>query len=130
MNIFGINAAGILSKIDSFESWLTDSNPAIFMVQETKVAVTGQIQFQGSNSYQIYEQIRAINPGLGGGLCIGVNKNLPSTLLREGGDEVECLSVQVQVGQQEMVVVCGYGPQLYASPERKDKFWEYLDREA
>ena len=37
--------------------------------------------------------------------------------------------MQVEIGQQELVVVCGYGPQLYSSPERKDQFWEYLDRE-
>ena len=42
---------------------------------------------------------------------------------------MECLSVQVEAGRQEIVVVCGYGPQVYSSPDRKDKFWEYLDRE-
>ena len=130
MNFIGINAAGLLSKLDSFENWLIDSNPAIFSVQETKVATTGQIQSKAINAYQIYEQIQSVNPGTGGGLCIGVAKNLPSALLWEGGDEAECLSVQVQVGQQEMVVVCGYGPQLHASPERKEKFWAYLEREA
>ena len=70
-----------------------------------------------------------MNPGQGGGPCIGVSKSLPSALLREGGEEAECLSVQVQLGQQEMVVVCGYGPQLHASPARKEQFWEFMDRE-
>ena len=28
-----------------------------------------------------------------------------------------------------MVVVCGYGPQLHASPARKEQFWEFMDRE-
>ena len=54
---------------------------------------------------------------------------LPSALLREGGDEVECITVQVEVGQQSMVFVCGYGPQLCASPARKELFWDYLERE-
>ena len=56
-------------------------------------------------------------------------KELPSALLREGGDEVECISVQVEVGQQSLVFVCGYGPQLCASPARKEQFWDYLERE-
>ena len=128
MNIVGINTTGIMYKIDSFENWLRESNQAIFTMQETKVAISGQIQSQSTNKYQLYEQIRDINPRLGGGLCIGVNRDLPSTLLR-GGEEVECLTVEVQVGQQELVVVCGYGPQVYAIPSRKEKFWEFLDKE-
>ena len=129
LNIIGINTAKILSKIDSFENWLQESNPAVFIMQETKVAITGQIESKSTNKYQLFEQIRDVNPGLGGGLCIGIIKDLPSTLLREGGEEVECLTVEVQVGQQELVVVGGYGPQVYASPARKEKFWEYLDKE-
>ena len=71
LNFMGINAAGIMSKIDSLESWLNELTPEIFTIQETKVAITGQIKLSSKNSYQIYEKIRAINPGQGGGLCIG-----------------------------------------------------------
>ena len=60
---------------------------------------------------------------------MAVAKELPSALLREGGDEVECITVQVEVGQQSLVFVCGYGPQLCASPARKEQFWDYLERE-
>ena len=129
INILGINSAGILSKLDSFDHWLKESNPQIFSIQETKVQNTGQVQSKTLDSYQLYELIRDNNPGQGGGLCIGVSKDLPSCLLREGGQEVECLSVQVQVGQQEVVVVNGYGPQMVASQVKKEQFWEYLERE-
>ena len=129
MNILGINSAGILIKLDSFDHWLKESNPQIFLIQETKVQNTGQIQSKTLDSYQLYELIRDDNPGQGGGLCIGVSKDLTSCLLREGGQEVECLSVQVQVGQQELVVVNGYVPQMVASQVRKELFWEYLERE-
>ena len=60
---------------------------------------------------------------------MGVTKDLSSTLLREGGEEVECLTIQLEVGQQELVMVNGYGPQMVASQAKKEKFWEYLDRE-
>ena len=129
MNILGVNAAGILGKIDSFENWLKVKMPAIFSIQETKVSRKGLIQCESTNTFQLYEQIRLVNPGAGGGLCVAVAQELPSALLREGGDEVECISVQVQVGQQSLVFVCGYGPQLSASPARKEQFWDYLERE-
>ena len=60
---------------------------------------------------------------------MGVSKDLPSMLIREGGDEVECISVEVEVGQQRLVVVCGYGPQVSALPDKKQMFWDYLERE-
>ena len=43
LNILGINAAGILCKIDSFENWIKEKSPAIFSIQETKVQSLGQI---------------------------------------------------------------------------------------
>jgi hypothetical protein len=123
IDFFGVNANGILNKIYSFEDWLNQKTPAIFCIQETKVPTIKCIKSETSKSYQIYEQIRSINPAQGGGLCIGVTKDLPSSLLREGGEEAKCISVQVQVGQQEMVVVCGYGL------TRTEQFWAYLERE-
>ena len=129
MNIIGINAAGILSKLDSFDNWIKERLPTIFTLQETKVSMIGQIKSETIDKYQLYEQIRTINPSQGGGLCIGVTRDLPSSLLREGGEEAECLTVQVEVGQQELVVVCGYGPQVIATPDRKEQYWAYLERE-
>ena len=66
---------------------------------------------------------------MGGGLCVGVSKDLPFMLIRERGDEVECISVEVEVGQQRLVVVCGYGPQVSATPDKKQMFWDYLEQE-
>ena len=54
---------------------------------------------------------------------------MSSTLIREGGDEVECISVEVEVGQQRLVVVSGYGPQVIAAPAKKQLFWDYLEKE-
>ena len=128
MTILGVNANNLLNKIDSFKNWIKEKSPAILIVKETKVPTLGQLKMI-SNQFQIYEQIRENNPGLGGGICIGVSKNLHSILLREGGSDVECISVQVEVGQQEIVVVCGYGPQENASLAKKESFWQYLERE-
>ena len=118
-----------MSKVDSFDHWLKESKPSIFSVQETKVKTVGQIQSETVKLYQLYEQIRSDNPGQGGGLCLGVTKDLTSTLLREGDEEVECLTIQVNLGHEYLVMVNGYGPQMVASQAKKERFWEYLDRE-
>ena len=129
MTFLGINANNILNKIHSFENWLIEKDPQISAIQETKVPSIGLINSVNTRKYQLYEQIRSVNPGMGGGLCIGVKKELPSTLIREGGEDVECLTVQVEVGQQELLIVCGYGPQENAGTTRKEDFWQYLERE-
>ena len=128
--ILGVNAAGILTKIDSFDKWIKDKKPAIFVIQESKVPQKGKIESNQLIGFQQYELIRSQNPNLGGGLCIGITKDLHSVQVREGDDECECLTVEVTISnQQQMVVVAGYGPQVTDCPERKNKFWAYLDRE-
>ena len=124
MIVFGVNANKILNKIDSLDHWIKEKEPSIFCIQETKVPAIGQIQTSTTNKYQIYEQIRELNPAQGGGLCIGINKDLPSTLIRYGGEKVESLTVQVELGLQELVVVCGYGPQENSGITRKEDFWQ------
>ena len=42
---------------------------------------------------------------------------------------MEFISVEVEVGQQRLVVVCGYWPQVSATPDRKQRFWDYLEKE-
>ena len=49
--------------------------------------------------------------------------------IREGDDETECLTIQITVGECNIVVLNGYGPQLNDCIERKNKFWEYLEDE-
>ena len=36
LKVIGVNAAGLMSKIDSFEKLLSDEQPSIFCIQETK----------------------------------------------------------------------------------------------
>ena len=129
MNILAINANGILGKIDSFDTWLQDIYPSMFVIQETKVPTTGKIKSEYLKFYELYELIRSNNPGQGAGLCIGVNKNINSALPREGDDDTECLTVSVDLGHQKLIMVTGYGPQESTTPDIKAKFWAYLDNE-
>ena len=50
-------------------------------------------------------------------------------LIRQGSDEVECMTIEVTTGNTRLRCVIGYGPQLADSPTRKENFWNYLDQE-
>ena len=65
----------------------------------------------------------------GGGLAVGALHRLNPVLLRQGSDEVECITVEVTTGVTRLRCVVGYGPQLSDSPARKEMFWDYLDVE-
>ena len=136
LNIIGINSAGIASKMDSFDKVLYDIKPSIFMLQETKRRLNAP-KFKAKNleNYQLFE-LRRENAkdeggkGLnGGGLAVGALQELHPVLVRQGDDEVECLTIEVTAGLIKICCVNGYGPQLCDSLERKEKFWRYLDKE-
>ena len=64
--IVGIrNYAGIMSNIDSFDNWLTEMHPAMFSIQETKVASRDILKSKILETFQLYEHIRSTNPGQG-----------------------------------------------------------------
>ena len=136
INIIGINAAGITSKVESFDKLLFDINPSIFMLQETKRRINApKIRAQNLANYQVFELRREIpkeegGKGLrGGGLAVGALHDLKPVLVRQGDDQVECMTIAVTIGQSKLRCVNGYGPQMGDSKERKDMFWNYLERE-
>ena len=132
----GINAAGITSKIESFDKVLFDLKPTIWMMQETKRG-NSQASLKSKNlqNYQIFELNRQKTKqeggkGLrGGGLAIGALHDVKPVLLRQGDDDCECMSIQVQIGKVPILCVAGYGPQACDSSERKQNFWNFLDQE-
>ena len=44
LKIYDVNAAGVMSKIHSFENNLRDENPSVFCIQETKLRKPNQIK--------------------------------------------------------------------------------------
>ena len=56
LRVVGINAAGITSKLHSFDKLIFDRKPAIWMMQETKQKTTDpQIKTNNLINYQIFE---------------------------------------------------------------------------
>ena len=134
--IVGINAAGITQKMDSFDKLLFDLQPSIWMMEETKRKQNyPKMKANNLTNYQVFELRREKTKdeggkGLnGGGLAIGALHDLKPVLVRQGSDDVECLTIQVTTGPTTFLCVVGYGPQKDDSPERKQLFWNYLDQE-
>ena len=126
--IFGINSAGIKSKLKSFKTVLDKLKPTIWMIQETKLRANEKISSDFLNSFQVYYLNRQKSHG--GGVALGVHRDLKSILINEGDDDTEVLSVRVFFKELSVRVVTGYGPQENAIKEKKDKFWDFLEREA
>ena len=87
----------------------------------------GQIKFQNSDEYQIYELIRK-NKG-GGGLALGVRKDLCPVWVRSGDNTCEALTIQINANHMNIRITNAYGPQNYDDQEKKQKFWQYLENE-
>ena len=106
---------------------LSTVQPQLWMLQETKLRPNETIKCEGINEFQVYYLARQQSQG--GDLALGVIKELESTLVREGDDTTEAISVQVVAGELPICVVLGYGPQENAKKDIKDKFWKFLEEE-
>ena len=136
IRVVGVNAAGITSKLDSFDKLLFDRKPSIWMMQETKRKITDKpIQTENLVNYQVFEMKRLKTKeeggkgSNGGGLAIGALHDINPVLVRQGCDEVECMTVEVATGTTRLRCVTGYGPQESDCTSRKEKFWNYLEIE-
>ena len=114
-------------QLESFENSLLNKEPSIFCLQETKVKRPNQIKTESSKKFIIYELIR--KECKGGGLALGVNKDLQPAWVDQGDDEVEVLVVEVWLNEFPIRIINGYGPQNSDSIERKRKFWAFLEKQ-
>ena len=122
----GNNIAGAKSKWPSVKRWIRMKSPAILTLQETKFQVAGRHTLDG---YFVYEHLRSEKTA-GGGIFMAVVKELNPSLVRDGGDDVEALTVDINVKKMQISCSTAYGPQEKDSRTKKEKFWQYLDEEA
>ena len=123
----GVNAAGLMSKLESFDFILYSLKPSIFSVQETKVYRPGKIKTDHSKNYTIYELHR--KKTLGGGIALGVLNSLDPLWIDEGDDDSEYIVVGITIGQLKARIISAYGVQESAPVERKAKFWSDIDHQ-
>ena len=126
LRFLGINAGGLKSKLTSFKKVIEDLKPSVFFLQETKFKEEGQ--FKLGEDYIIYELIRRQERG-GGGIALGCLRELNPCWVSEGNDEVEIISVDIFLKNMQIRCCAAYGPQESDSIERKEAFWEFLDKE-
>ena len=127
LKFFGINAAGIKSKLHSFNQILINLKPHIWMIEETKLKPHEQIKCGSINDFQVYYLSRQESQG--GGIALGVHKSLESTFINGGNDNTEAISLLVVVGNMPIRIIVGYGVQENASKEKKDSFWDFIEKE-
>ena len=123
----GVNAAGISSKLQSFKNVVRKVNPSIFFIEETKLKRPGKLNHENLSKYVVYELNRKNRNG--GGLAIGVIKELKPVWISEGDDNTEILTVEVDISGLKVRCVGGYGPQESDNIERKKSFWDKLSTE-
>ena len=129
LKVIGVNAAGLLSEMHSFEQLLKEENPSVFCLQEMKLKKVHQIKTDSSKIILfIYELLRKKSNG--GGLCIGVQNNFKPVWVGQGDDEVEALAVELWVDDFPIRIVTAYGPQVSDAVERKLNFLDFIEQQA
>ena len=122
----GNNIAGARSKWALVKRWIRMKSPAILTLQETKFQVAGRHKIDG---YIVYEHLRSEKTA-GGGILMAIVKDLNPALVRDGGVDVEALTVDINVKKMQISCTTAYGPQEKDSKIKKDNFCQYLDEEA
>ena len=125
--LVGVNANGISSKFQSLDYIISEINPSVVCIQETKVKTVGKIKSKNSNNYTIFELVR--KQSRGGGLAILVKPDLNPVWISEGDDVTEMLVVEVHIKELSIRIINCYGPQETDSIERKTLFWSRLQTE-
>ena len=127
LTILGNNSAGLKAKLFSFENLVKLLNPAVFMVQETKLYRKGTIQLE---NFCIFEQLRETNEG--GGLMTIVHKNLQPALIPTKNTSkmsINVLVVEATVRKSRIRFINSYGVQESSSTEDKVDYYSTLEEE-
>ena len=123
--IFSANCAGCANKVQSLVNSVNHLNAGIITLQETHFKRKGKINNK-FNDFQIFEAIRKKHNG---GTLIGVHKSLDPILIEEYSDEFELLVVEVKLGEKDVRIISGYGPQENVKLEEKMPFFRSLEEE-
>ena len=108
LSILGTNSAGLTSKKESLFSIVTLFKPSIITIQETKHTKNKNLKIP---EYQNFERIRSGKSG--GGLLTSITEDLNPILIHTANEDIELMTVEINVGEEKIRVINGYGPQEY-----------------
>ena len=123
----GVNAAGLSSKLSSFDDMLETLKPTAFFIQETKLRTGGKFKTENTKNFLKFELNR--KNIIGGEIDIGAVNDVEPVLICEGDDETEVLVVEIKIAGLRIRCICGYGPQESSKREKKLRFWEKISDE-
>ena len=121
----GNNVAGATSKWATVKRLIRVKSPSILSLQETKFRISGRHKLDG---YVTYEHLRKEKTA-GGGILLAVLQELKPALVRDGGENVEALTVEIKMKQMQVICSTAYGPQENDSKHKKDLFWQYIEED-
>ena len=124
MTLIGANTAGLLNKIQSLKSLISRFEPAVILLQETKVRSKNKLKL---DNYFVYEHIRTESGG--GGLLTAVHKSLEPVEITNIEDGEEILTVEAIINNKKVRFINDYGPQETASEDNRKAFFNFLDLE-
>ena len=87
-------------------------------MQETKCQVEGLLKLDG---FITYEHLRST--GDGGGIALSAKTELSPAFVRDGGENVEALTIDINVQNMSISCTSAYGPQEIASSKKKEDFF-------
>ena len=123
LNILSANSQGLKQKIPSLKHEIRNLNAAVFTIQETHFRKKGYFKME---NYEVFEAIRKKQSG---GTLVGVHKALNPTLIEEFADEFELLVVELKIGNKEIWIITGYGPQETWHEEERLPFFHALEQQ-
>ena len=114
----GNNCAGIKNKKESLSNLVSTLNPGVIFLQESKLYTKGQIKIP---NYFVFETNRAQKGG--GGLITAVHQEFKPSLIETEIDNSDILSVKCKIGNNNVRLINGYGPQEYDQNSQKMEFF-------
>ena len=124
LSVLSTNAADLNHKSKDLKNKVKYFDSSIFTVQETHYRKRGRFKMQ---DYHVFESIRKNKEK--GGSMLGVHVGLEPVLISEYSDSFELLVVEVKVGNKEIRVFTGYGPQENWVENDQTPFYNALDEE-
>ena len=125
ITIFSANCAGCSNKIKSLEDNVSHIGAGIFTLQETHFKHKGRLNHKFSE-FEIFESIRKKQKG---GTLIGAHKSLQPILIEEYSEDFELLVIEVKIGEKDVRIITGYGPQENWKIEDRMPFFQKLEEE-
>lgn len=124
LKLFSTNGAGVVEgKVKSLQAAVQQTNANLVTIQETHSKRKGKIQIK---DHIVFEAIRKAK---GGGTMISGHKDLNPKLIEQYEDEFELLVVEIELKQNKVRVISGYGPQENWPEEKRMPFFIALETE-